>query len=159
RQRPRKGTVPNRATPAANRGNPVMSTNRLALVADDQRLATALLGHLKKALGQAVFHCNFDAVRNLLTHDADGFLLLAIATPAEAETLRLLVQEICLQRLPPIVLIVEGEELPRSQELARLDPYVSRRLRWPDDAAGLVSLVQDRFGHGRGFLASDEETI
>src|SRR5262249_6700863 len=50
----------------------------------------------------------------------------------------------------------EGDELPAHPALRQLDPYVTQRLRWPDDAARLADLVRDRFGRGRGFPTGGE---
>src|SRR6267142_990906 len=77
-----------------------MPGNRLALVAADQRLAGALQLYFKKSLGEPLFQCHFDAIRDHLHRDTDGMLLLAVAVPADVEPARRLVQEISLRRLP-----------------------------------------------------------
>ena len=136
-----------------------MPGSRLALVADDQRLASALQAHLKKGLGQPLFQCNYEAIRNHISRQTNGLLLLAVANMGEAEMLRLLIQEIYLQRLPPIILIVEGEELPRSKEIERLDPYVAQRLNWPADSDELLDLVQSSSALGHGFCDLAEQSI
>src|SRR5436309_2768460 len=101
--------------PAA--GRRAMSGSRVALVADDQRLASTIQTHLKKVLGQGIFQCSIDSVRNHLGRETDGLLLLATNSAAEAEHVLRLVQEIYIQKLPPIIMIVGGSEgqaeLPR----------------------------------------------
>jgi DNA-binding NtrC family response regulator len=134
-----------------------MSGNRLALVADDPRLAGAIQNHLKKALGQTVFHCTVEAIGQHLGRDSDGLLLLAAAAPAESERILRLVQEIYLQKLPPIVMIVEDEGLV-APDLAPLEPYVARRLRWPCDAAALTGLIRERLGRVRDFVGPSDDT-
>jgi DNA-binding NtrC family response regulator len=136
-----------------------MSGQRLALVAEDPRVAAAVQGHLQRNLGEAPFVCSFSAVRKHLGRDTDGLLLLAAVTPANAEQTVRLVQEIYLRQLPPIILLVEGEALPEDKALAHLDPYVAHRLRWPGDAHQLVGLVQYRLARVRGFLATGEESV
>jgi two-component system response regulator HydG len=168
-----------------------MSGNRVVLVADDQRLASTIQGHLKKALGEGVFQCTLESVRNHLGRETDGLLLLATASPAESETVFRLVQEVYIQKLPPIIMIVAGEAPPPvadppalreplpsgpppfarapsalplvraagGEMLAALDPYVARRLRWPEDAALLAQLVRERIGRLRDFLATRPETV
>src|ERR1700716_542765 len=111
-----------------------MSGNRLALVADDERLGSTLQAYLAKHLGHRVFQCKFDAIRQHLGRDTDGFLLLVLAHPAELELVRRLVQEICLQKLPAVILIAEHADLPQDNENVLLDPYIAKRLKWRDDA-------------------------
>jgi len=135
-----------------------MNGSRLALVADDQRLAGTIQAHLKKALGQTAFQCDLDSIRNHLNRDTDGLVLLATNSALEAEKILRLVQEIYLQRLPPILLIAEGEGLAAISSLARLDQYVADRLSWPDDATRLVQLVRDRAGRVRNFLNPPGDT-
>jgi DNA-binding NtrC family response regulator len=154
-----------------------MPGSRLALVADDQRLANVIQAHLKKSLGQSAFLCKFEAIREHLRQDTDGLLVLAAASAADAEQVLRLVQEIYLQKLPPVILVVEAGDAkadngdaghglghgnmlsPASSYLACLDPYVAGRLRWPADASLLVELVKERLGRGRNFLEAEDETL
>jgi DNA-binding NtrC family response regulator len=136
-----------------------MSGSRLALVADDPRLAGAIQTHLKKALGQCVFLCKYEAIRQHLGADTDGLLLLAAASGAEAEQVLRLVQEIYLQKLPPILVILEGEATEDHKDLRCLDPYVAGRLHWPADASELVDQVRQRVGRGHSFVGTGEETL
>jgi DNA-binding NtrC family response regulator len=136
-----------------------MSGQRLALVAEDQRVATAIQAHLQRSVGQAPFLCTFDSIRTHLGRDTDGLLLLAAVTPANAEQTVRLVQEIYLRQLPPIILLVEAGALAEGPALAGLDPYVAHRLCWPADAEQLVGVVQARLARGRGFLATREESV
>src|SRR5262249_34002279 len=84
-----------------------MSGNRLALVAEDQRWASAIQAHLRQTLGQPPLVCRFDTIRDHLGRDTDGLLLLAAVTPDDGEAVLRLVQEIYLQKLPPIILLIE----------------------------------------------------
>jgi DNA-binding NtrC family response regulator len=135
-----------------------MTGNRLALVSDDPRLAGDIQAHLKKALGQAVFHCSLEAIHQHLGRESEGLLLLAAAAPAEAERISRLVQEIYLQKLPPIIMIVEDEGMA-GPDLASLEPYVARRLRWPADAGALTTLIRERLGRVRDFVGPRDETV
>jgi DNA-binding NtrC family response regulator len=135
-----------------------MTGSRLALVSNDPRLAGAIQAHLKKSLGQTAFHCGFDAIQQHLGRDSEGLLLLAPAAPAESETVFRLVQEIYLQKLPPIIMIVQDEALAGA-ELELLEPYVARRLRWPSDAAALTALVRERLGRLREFVGPLDESV
>jgi two-component system, NtrC family, response regulator HydG len=135
-----------------------MNATRLALVADDARLASAIQAHLTQALGQPVFQCDLEAVRQHLTRDSDGLLLLASASAAESQRALRLVQEIYLQKLPPVIMIVAGAE-DAAAGLSCLGPYVAQQLRWPDDGGRLVSLVRERVGRARDLPAPRPEAV
>jgi DNA-binding NtrC family response regulator len=135
-----------------------MSGSRLALVAEDQNLAGAIQAHLKKTLGHQAFLCTFDTIRDHLGRDTDGLLLLASSSQADAENILRLVQEITLQKLPPIIMILEGGGIALAV-LAGTEPYVARRLRWPADANALSQLVKDRCGRAMEFTGTRTETL
>ena len=112
-----------------------MTATRLALVADDARLASAIQAHLNKAFGQAVFQCDLDAVRHHLTRETDGLLLLATASAAEARA-----------RSAAGAGDLPAEAAARHHDRRRRrrgrrpawpasSPTSPSRLRWPDDAA------------------------
>jgi two-component system response regulator HydG len=136
-----------------------MNGSRLALAADDQRLAGTIQTHLKRAIGQNAFQCDLDSVRGHITRDTDGLVLLATNSATEADKVFRVVQEIYLQRLPPIFLIVEGEGLAGVPCLAGLDPYVAERLCWPDDATRLAHVVRERAARVRNFLSPPGDTV
>jgi DNA-binding NtrC family response regulator len=135
-----------------------MSGSRLALVAADQHLAEAIQAHLREHLGQPAFLCAFETIRNHLARDTDGLILVAAAAPADGEPVQRLVQDICLQKLPPVVMIVEGDLAP-SERLAALDPYVARRLCWPTEAEALLDIIRNCCGRGRGFTGALDEAL
>ena len=91
-----------------------MSGSRLALVADDQRLASAIQTHLKKAWASSPLSARWTPSTSHLSRDTDAVLLLAAASRAEAEQVAALVQEIFIRKLPPIIMIVEDDP-PRRQ--------------------------------------------
>ena len=136
-----------------------MAGSRLALVANDQRLGGIIQAHLRKTLGQSSNLCDFESVRDCLGQDTDGLLLLATASAEDAEPLVRLVQEIYLQKWPPIVILVEGQDDGRESGLTRLDPYIYRRLSWPHEATTLVNLVKERLGRCRSFSDLHEESL
>src|SRR5262245_42493506 len=75
--------------------------SRLALVADDRQLARSIQEHLERHLGEPAFHCAFEAIREYLARDTDGLLLAAAGSPANCKAVCWLVQDVCLQKLPP----------------------------------------------------------
>jgi DNA-binding NtrC family response regulator len=133
-----------------------MTASRLALVAEDQRLTSTIQAHLHKAFGQGVFQCSFSAIRGHIARDTDGLLLLATTSPAESDQVLRLVQEIYLQKLPVVLMIVEG---PGARPLPALEPYVAQNLTWPGDAARLVQLIRERMGRLRDFLTTPPDTV
>jgi DNA-binding NtrC family response regulator len=136
-----------------------MSGSRLALVAEDLRLANAIATHLEKTLGQSALIRKFDSIREHLGPDTDGVLILAAASAAEAKLVLRLVQEIALQKWPPTILVLAGEASARCKDLARLEAYVAQELHWPEDAALLAGLVRERLGRGSVFPGTDQPSL
>jgi DNA-binding NtrC family response regulator len=134
-----------------------MSSSRVALVSDDQSLANTIQTHLKKHLGQQVFQCTFASIRTHLSQETDGLLLLAAASDAQAEPILQIVREIYIRKLPPIIMIVAGEQ---AGEMEDVQQYVAQSLRWPGDAGRLTDLIRERISRVHDFLATDtNETI
>ncbi|MGH9676616.1 MAG: sigma 54-interacting transcriptional regulator, partial [Candidatus Acidiferrum sp.] len=136
-----------------------MTGSRLALAADDLRLAGAVQSHLKKTLGQPVFQSSLDGIQEHLDHHSDGLLLLAVASTSEAERVYRLVQEIYLQKLPPIIMIVEDAAHVAGPDLDALEPYIAQRLIWPRDAAILTSVVRERASRLREAFGDLDESV
>jgi two-component system, NtrC family, response regulator HydG len=122
----------------------------VALVCDDQELIDQVQAFLRRQLGWAAFESSFAGVRDHLTRDSDGLMLLGVARSADQAETRRLVQEVSLQKLPVMVVLLDARR--EESRLTFLDPYVSRRLYWPDEAAQLMPLVRE-FGCGREFSA------
>jgi DNA-binding NtrC family response regulator len=135
-----------------------MTVSRLALVADDSRLASTIQTHVQRALGRPVPCYGLDAVRAHVTRESDGILLLAASSPVESERVLRLVQEIYLQKLPPVLMIVEAGTPAPGRGLVGLDPYVACRLRWPDEADRLSQLLRHRLSD-LPRAGNDAETI
>ena len=134
-----------------------MSTPRLALVAHDQQLGLAVQSHLQEVLGEAAFHCSFDAIRNHLSPRTGGVLLIAANSPTEYHLTMRLVQEIRLQQWPWRIIVMETEAATNGKPLPSLDGQVTARLRWPAEADQLTGFLKERLGRGRKFLATPEE--
>src|SRR5438445_1164359 len=105
--------------PRLAHGGNRMSGSRLALVADDARLASAIGSHLQKALGQAAFVCKFASIRELLGPDTDGVLVLAASSPADTKQVVRLDQEIALEQFRITVLVVTSDLSDHVIELAQ----------------------------------------
>jgi DNA-binding NtrC family response regulator len=135
-----------------------MSASCLALVADDSALAEAIQLHLRNQLGLEVFHCAFDAVRDHLACDTDGLVVLAAGSPDDCQAIYWLVQDICLQKLPPVLILFHNQIVP-AEQLCSLDSYVARRLRWPDDSVTLTQLARDRCSRGRPFTNIPNQSL
>jgi len=128
-----------------------MSSSRVALVSDDPSLASSIQSHLKKALGQHVFQCTFEAIRTHVGQETDGLLLLATASAAQSEQVLRLVREIYIRKLPPIIMIVASDEVGSAGEV---EQYVAQSVRWPSDASRLIQLIRERVGRVRDFLGT-----
>jgi DNA-binding NtrC family response regulator len=134
-----------------------MSITRLALVANNERLAQAIQGHLHEALGETAFQCPFDVIRNHLGPRSGGVLLLAVSSPTESQQMVRLVQDIRLQQWPWRVIVIETDAAVNGKDLGFLDPHVSGRLCWAEGAGGLSDLLKERLGRGRKIFAPPEE--
>jgi DNA-binding NtrC family response regulator len=113
------------------------------LAADDQRLGTAVAGHLRKAAGHPTSVHKFAAVRTQFARDREELLVLALAAPDDLEQARWLVQEISLQKLPITVALVAAEGAA-TDALPKLEPHVARVFKWPKDSAALGQFVKSR---------------
>lgn len=133
-----------------------MTGSRVALVAEDMRFAAAVGAHIEACLGHTPLVCGFANVRQHLDRDTNGMLLLAAVRAADGESVVRLVQEIYLQKLPPVIALIEAETLPEHEEFTLLEPYVAERLRWPDESRRLAEWIRDRLHRMRPFPAGTE---
>jgi transcriptional regulator with PAS, ATPase and Fis domain len=136
-----------------------MSGSRLALVADDARLANTIGAHLKKHLGLQALLCKYNTVHEILGPDTDGVLVLTAVSAADAKQAYRLVQEITLQKWPPVLLILAGDEAAHTKDLTSLTSYVGQQLHWPEDASLLPGLVKERLGQGSEFSENADESL
>jgi two-component system, NtrC family, response regulator HydG len=128
----------------------------VALVCDDREMSEEVQTHLKRQLGWPAFECSFASVRDHLTSDSDGLLLLGVVrSPDQAETRRL-VQDVSLQKLPVMVVLLDARG--DDARLGPLDAYVTRRLYWPSESAQLTPLVRE-FGCGRDFAPANGTSL
>ncbi len=136
-----------------------MAEPRVVLAADDPVLSQQIQNHLRDHAGMAVHTGAMTAITDQITCHCDGLLLLAVANPNEQVLARQIVQQLVLQRWPVRTVVLDA--LGAASRLGALDPYVSRRLIWPNDADRLAFLIRD-FDRGRHFrfaLAEDMENL
>lgn len=126
--------------------------SRVALVADHPTLTESVHDQVQRAQGHAPFLANYANVREFLGVDTDGLLLVAVGSTADWHAALHLVQDLSLQKLPPLVVLLEGPDAPVGK-VADLEKYVYRCLRWPEDAERLTSLVRD-LGRCQEFTAT-----
>src|SRR5262245_29984898 len=136
-----------------------MTASRLALVADDPRLAAQIQAAIEKSFGRRVTQTSLDAVRAHLTRDDRVLLLLAAGSPVESARAMRLVQEIYLQKLPALLVVLEAGTPAPGRGLASLDPFLAARLRWPDDAGALAEFLGERLRAEHDLFDTFEETI
>src|SRR5207244_794432 len=95
-------------------------------------------------LGRPADLLSFTALSDRPGPDLPPTLLLAVASPPEAEAALRLAQGISLQRLPVDLILLAGDRA-RAAGLEVLDGRGVRRLRWPEDAAALTALLRDHW--------------
>src|SRR4051812_3943823 len=130
--------------------------SRIALATGDAELSRQVHDLLHRLTGQPPLAGSFADLRPYLARDTDGLLLLGVATAADRVEARHLVQDICLQRLPPTVVVLDA--LGEASDLAPLDRYIARRLAWPAEAAALEPIVRE-MGRGREFRVDRAESL
>ncbi|HZZ78244.1 MAG TPA: sigma-54 dependent transcriptional regulator [Gemmataceae bacterium] len=118
-----------------------MASPRVVLVSDDSTFSHAVQSRLRDNVGQAILAGSYATISEQLTCDSDGLLLLAVTTNAEQAQARNFIQQIVLQKWPAVVVVLDT--LGPVSRLANIDTYVSRRLRWPEDADRLTVLVKE----------------
>jgi two-component system response regulator HydG len=121
-----------------------MNLSRLALIADDGRLAGSVQTHLRKRLGRDVPRVATEEARPHLSREHTAVWLLAAATPADADRVLRLVQEIALQKLPAELALIEAHPPGPGRGLSALTPYLAHTFRWPDDADALAARLRAR---------------
>src|SRR5262249_5958282 len=120
-----------------------MTPSRLALVADDRSLASTIQAHVRRSTGLDLPHCGLDDARRYLVPDTEGLIILAAGAPADADRVARLVHEARLQKLPASLTLLEATPSAPGRGLAGLGPHLSHRLRWPDDAERLATLLRE----------------
>ncbi|MBY0456772.1 MAG: sigma 54-interacting transcriptional regulator, partial [Gemmataceae bacterium] len=127
------------------------SPRRLVLVAQDQRLAAVVQGHLQKAIQLNAPVVRFDDVPHLLTPETDGDLLLVAADPADAAAVETVVRELKVQHLPAGVSVLETEAVRGSGKLDPLNPYLRDRFVWPHHPRELTAWAHRGLAPGTPF--------
>jgi two-component system response regulator HydG len=117
------------------------------LAGSDARLMQEVQRQLAHGLGQALHLCSLDALRDDFGAEGDGPLLLAAVSPADADAITALIQDIQLQRLPCRVGILECDRTRRN--LAAVDPHVAGRWTWPAQADVVASWLQRESSSGK----------
>ena len=120
----------------------MVSSRRLVLVAQDQRLATLIQGHLQKAIQLAAPILRCEDVPQLLTPETDGDLLLIAGEPADAVAIETVIRETRLQHLPAVLSILETDATRTSGKLDSLHPYIGNRFVWPHQSRNLSTWAQ-----------------
>jgi DNA-binding NtrC family response regulator len=136
-----------------------MSSCRLGLIAEDQSLTEAIQAHLRSSFGQMASVNPLQEYRPYLGPDQEDVLLLAVASTADAPTVRQVIQENHLRKGPPVLLLVgRGAEAAR-EEFARLNPYLAGCLHWPGQSSDLTPWLRKRVDRVRQPEAAKPETV
>ncbi|MCI0701756.1 MAG: sigma 54-interacting transcriptional regulator [Planctomycetia bacterium] len=137
----------------------MVSPRRLILVANDQRLATVVQGHLQKAIQLTAPIVRFDDVPHLLTPETDGDLLLIAADPTDAPAVETVVREVKVQHQPAGLSVVETEGVRASGKLDPLNPYLGDRFVWPHHPRELTAWARRALGPGTPFADPANEAV
>jgi hypothetical protein len=133
--------------------DPTMPNSHLALVADDSSLGQTLQNRVRDRVpGPPPPLYPFAGVRDHLGPSNGGLVVCAAAAADDAAAAYRLVQEVRLRQWPATVVVVEAGACARDHALARLDPFVTGRLQWPDEAATLLDLI-----HFEGLARRDQD--
>jgi two-component system, NtrC family, response regulator HydG len=122
-----------------------MSSNSLALVADDAALGRKLQSVIGAHLpGASPTLYPYAAVRGHFGPAAGGLLVCAAAAEADAAATVRLVQDARMQQWSATLVVVEAEACAREGALSGLDPFVACRLGWPEEEKTLLTLLDFR---------------
>lgn len=134
-----------------------MPSSRLALVSAHPVLAQVVQEHLEKQQRHAVLQVGFENAREILDAETDGLLVLLRGSEEDLPAAHRLVQDLCLAKLPPALVVLDAFHADESL-LADLDPYLTRRLRWPEDLPTLVQMCRE-VGRGAEFADHRQDSL
>ena len=118
-----------------------MPSTRFALVAADQLSAQSV------------------QVGSHLSSKDNGILLVLVSKPLDLTQAIHLIQEVRLMQWPCRIILLETHA-SGIRDPSFLDPYVAGRVRWPDQANRLASLLKERVGRNRKLIAvAPEKTL
>ncbi|QJW93364.1 sigma-54 interaction domain-containing protein [Frigoriglobus tundricola] len=137
----------------------MVSSRRLVLVAQDQRLAIAVQGHLQKAIQLTAPVVRFEDVPGLLTPETDGDLLFVAGDPTDAHQIEAVVRETKVQHLPAGLSVLETEAVRTSGRLDPLAPYLAHRFVWPHQPRELTAWAQHALSPGAPFAEPLTEAV
>ncbi|MBP3959238.1 sigma-54-dependent Fis family transcriptional regulator [Gemmata sp. G18] len=135
------------------------SSRRLVIVAQDQRLAAAVQGHLQRAIQVTAPVVRYEDVPNLLAPETDGDLLLLASDPADVSALETVVRETKVQHLPPGLSVVETDVVRASGKLDPLNPYIAERFVWPHHPRELTAWAHRALAPGAPFADPATESV
>jgi two-component system response regulator HydG len=137
-----------------------MSSNRLALVADDHLLGASIQTGLKKNLDISPSIRSYQAIRECLGRDTDGIAVLAVSSEQDLEQAYRLIQEISIQEYPVNLVIVKNEPLNGVHQLQGKRPKGPiEEFRWPEEMSLLTGFIKERISKGASFLDDKNESI
>ncbi len=137
----------------------MISPRRLVLVAHDHRLATAVQGHLQRAIQLAAPIVRFEDVANLLTPETDGDLLLIAGDPHDADAIETIVREAKVQHQPAGMSVIESEAVRASGKLDPFHAYLANRFVWPHQPRELTAWAQHALAPGAPFPDPAAESV
>jgi DNA-binding NtrC family response regulator len=114
----------------------------ITLVGDDQSLARELLPHLNKLAGRQIELRSFAAALDQPEPAGHGLFLLGSASAGQSDQVVALVRTASLQKWPASLVVIETDSARVAKDLAILDPFLARRLLWPEEASALAETLK-----------------
>ncbi len=136
-----------------------MTGKRLTLLTDDPRFAQSFQSAFVGSTGLTALVCRFDSLLDQVGPGGDEPVVVAVAANTPPETLTRVVQTLRMLRLPPPVIVTEGQPTSIAQNLRDLSLFVGPRFSWPGEAGSLIRLVREQLGRHADTHAPGEEPV
>ncbi len=137
----------------------MVSSRRLVIVAQDQRLAAVVQSHFQRAIQVVAPIVRYEDVPNLLTPETDGDLLLLASDPSDAQAIETVVRELKVQHFPAGVSVLETDAVRESGKLDSLNLYISDRFLWPHHPRELTAWAHRSLTPGTPFADPATESV
>lgn len=137
----------------------MLAPRRLALAANDPRLALAVQTRLREAIQLNAPTVRFEEVPNLLTPEIDGDLVLIAEDPADALGVETVIREAKIQQFPVNLSVIESDAVHAMGCFDHLTPYLAGRWVWPHHAKEFAAWARRGFEVGTPFADPAAESV
>ncbi len=111
------------------------------LLGDDTAWLSQIQDQLRTSVGSDIGTIRYSKASEIVDPESDGLLMIAVNRASEAAEARSLVQDLSIQKYPLRIVVLDalGAESP----LAALEPYITRRLIWPEQSEQLLMFARE----------------